>query len=260
MAERRSSSTQRVAADAALPQKKRARRRLIGALALSLLAAIVLPLMLESEPRAPTPELVLQLPSRDGAPPMPDAETTASARDAKPNPVPPSITEPTTQSVPAASTAPVAPVELPTAKPAPALPPKADPKGTKAAELKPDAKSAAKAADTKAADAKAADAKAADARAVDAKAADAKAADAKGADTKGGVYWVQVGAFRGDEAASRAADSVRSAGLPAHAEKLSMSNGSVTRVRVGPFRDRDAAQRAREQLQARGVQAAIIAP
>lgn len=39
------------AADPLLPEKKKARQRLVGAIALCLLAAIVVPMLLESEPR-----------------------------------------------------------------------------------------------------------------------------------------------------------------------------------------------------------------
>ena len=63
--------------DPALPQKKRARHRLIGAIALCLLAAIVVPLLLDSEPSRPTTDVAIVIPSRDT--PLP-----ARAADAKP--------------------------------------------------------------------------------------------------------------------------------------------------------------------------------
>src|SRR5690606_37428355 len=62
------------ALDPALSQKKRARRRLIGAAALALAAAIVLPMLLDSEPRQQFAEVEVEIPSRDMRlrPPSPD--------------------------------------------------------------------------------------------------------------------------------------------------------------------------------------------
>ena len=199
--------------DPALPHKKRARRRVIGAAALLLVTAIVLPLVLESEPRSPTPDLVMKIPPRDVEP-----------------------------AVDAASDA--API---------AAPPIAEPLGGGAAAATGDAR----AADTSVAERPVGGSKGTEQKAaVDGKTVDGKTVDGKTVD----AYWVQVGAFRSEEAAARAADSVRAAGLSTRAEKVPSSGGSVTRVRVGPFRDRDAASRARDQLKSRGVEAAIIAP
>ena len=57
MASRSSSAKAGGALDPALPQKKRARRRLVGALAVCVAAAIVLPLVLDSEPRQVRPDV-----------------------------------------------------------------------------------------------------------------------------------------------------------------------------------------------------------
>ena len=65
MASRRSSAKAGGVLDPALPQKKRARRRLVGALAVCAAAAVVLPLVLDSEPRQVRPDLQVQIPSRD---------------------------------------------------------------------------------------------------------------------------------------------------------------------------------------------------
>lgn len=52
-------------ADAAIQQKKRARRRLIGAVALALLAAIVLPMVMDHQPAAPLKDIQVRIPSPD---------------------------------------------------------------------------------------------------------------------------------------------------------------------------------------------------
>ena len=70
------------AIDPSLVQKKRARHRLVGAICLCILAAIVVPLVLESEPRPRDHELPIELaaPARDAnGQPSTDAASRASA-------------------------------------------------------------------------------------------------------------------------------------------------------------------------------------
>ncbi|MGZ9713795.1 SPOR domain-containing protein [Glaciimonas sp. GNP009] len=52
-------------ADPVLPEKKRARRRLVGAVALVLAVVIVLPMVLDSEPKPLADDISIQIPSRD---------------------------------------------------------------------------------------------------------------------------------------------------------------------------------------------------
>jgi DedD protein len=51
--------------DPALPEKRRARRRLIGATALVLAAIIGLPMIFDSEPKPFSDEIAIQIPARD---------------------------------------------------------------------------------------------------------------------------------------------------------------------------------------------------
>ena len=51
--------------DAELQLKKRARRRLVGAVALALLAVIVLPMVMDSDPRPPSQDIQVRIPSQD---------------------------------------------------------------------------------------------------------------------------------------------------------------------------------------------------
>ena len=51
--------------DGQLELKKRARRRLVGAAALALLAAVVLPMVMDHEPRQPAQDVQITIPSRD---------------------------------------------------------------------------------------------------------------------------------------------------------------------------------------------------
>lgn len=53
------------AVDSTIDLKKRARRRLVGAAALALLAVIVLPLVMDSEPKPSGQEIQIRIPSQD---------------------------------------------------------------------------------------------------------------------------------------------------------------------------------------------------
>jgi DedD protein len=276
------------AGDPALPQKKRARHRLIGAVALCLVALVVVPLLLESEPSLPVSDVTIAVPSRDTPlPPPQPADTRADAR---------------TESARNPGAAARGVIEQPTADGADRPPSDAKPGAPKAVESKAadtkaaDTKAAdtkagdTKAADTKAADTKAADAKSAGAKSADAKGADAKSADAKGVDAKSppsgpradskpdeiqrlaeaaqarargetlGRYLLQVGAFASQTSANAAVERVNATGQPGFTETIKTDRGERIRVRVGPYPSRESAERAREKLKAAGIEAAVIAP
>ena len=63
--DRKKSSEKNNAADPHLPEKKRARRRLVGSVTLVLAAIIVLPMIFESEPKQVSPNLLIDIPSKD---------------------------------------------------------------------------------------------------------------------------------------------------------------------------------------------------
>src|SRR5471030_373390 len=65
--------------DPVLPEKKRARRRLVGAIALALLVAVGLPMLLDSEPKPLSTDIDIRIPSKDKAP-----ESAAAAASAAP--------------------------------------------------------------------------------------------------------------------------------------------------------------------------------
>lgn len=54
-----------ISADPELQLKKRARRRLVGAVALALLAVIILPMVMDHDPRPPVQDIQVQIPSRE---------------------------------------------------------------------------------------------------------------------------------------------------------------------------------------------------
>jgi DedD protein len=66
--------------------KRRGRRRLVGAVALVLLAVIVLPMVFDQEPQPPAPPVSVRIPGEDEAPPFkpkPPAHPPAEKKEAK---------------------------------------------------------------------------------------------------------------------------------------------------------------------------------
>jgi len=64
-------AARRAGNDPMLPEKKRARRRLVGAVALALAAAVGLPMLLDSEPKPLAGDIAIQIPPKDKAAPLP---------------------------------------------------------------------------------------------------------------------------------------------------------------------------------------------
>jgi DedD protein len=122
-AENRRGNSRREAADPVLPEKKRARRRLVGAIALALAVAVGLPMVLDSEPKPLAADIAIQIPSKDKAdgsaplarvaPPAPASRVEAADALDKSEEI---IKEPAPSKPAAANTAPV-PVPLAAAKP-----------------------------------------------------------------------------------------------------------------------------------------------
>lgn len=272
--------------------KRRGRRRLVGAVVLALVAAVVVPMLLESEPRPLGEDVSVRIPPVDDArpatklgtakgraePPRPEvapdnkgeaprADAGAAAPPAGPAAPPPA----------AAPSTPANPVATPaTATPAPAAPePSSTPRkslpdaeksvlapGTRPTPLEP-SKAALDAprpestpAGSTATKSPAGTAPAAPAKAPAAATAAPKAPPAPAATPKDG-YVVQLGAFTDDKGANALANRLKKAGYSAYTEALTTSRGAMWRVRVGPFPTRDAATQARDRLKTEG-QAGIV--
>lgn len=279
MATRTSTAKKSGALDPALPQKKRARRRLVGALAVCVLAAIVLPIVLDSEPRQIRDDVQVQIPSRDtplnepltgttrsGAVLAPKADAQAAAADAPREDAAraadasePGATalgeggaDPKPQAAPvdkgSAGAGPSKPAEAPIAlaEAKPESRPESRP------EPRPEAKGEPKS-----------EAKAEPPLELKPDPAATGKADPKAAgkaDAKAGQFVVQIGAFASEKGASEQLQRARSAGLKAYTEKVKTPGGERIRVRVGPFASREAAEQARTKLRGLGVESTLIAP
>lgn len=267
MATRNSSAGKNGALDPALPQKKRARRRLVGAAAVCLLGAIVLPIVLDSEPRQTRDDVQVRIPSREtplkeaddgavqgviGGGSSTEAPRSADARtqDARPAGAASGLdskAEPAAQApgdLPADSPEPAPVAAKPPAK-APAKVASAD-AGSVSVRASPETPGAPPSLSVPAAQ-------------TNVQARPEPGADAKSADARGG-FLLQAGAFASEKGALEQQARVRKAGLTAYTEKVSTSQGERIRVRVGPFASRDAAEKARAALKGAGVESALIAP
>lgn len=225
------------APDSDLQLKKRARRRLVGAVALALLAAVVLPMVMDHEPRPTQQDIQVRIPSQDagsftsrvlpGAPaatPLPPARETAPAA-----------------AVPAAEdAAPPAPAET---KPEPKPEAKPEPKSdAKPAAAKPEAKSKPDA-DTHGA----------------AKSAEALRAErilnggADAAAARSAQWVLQLGAYQDQGNVKVLQGKLKELGYPSYTEKVSTPQGERTRVRAGPFASKAAAEKAQAALKRIGA-------
>jgi DedD protein len=240
--------------------KRRGRRRLIGAIVLALVAAVVVPMLLESDPKPLGEDVSVRIPPVDEGKfvnRLGDVPGRKSLADAEK-----SVLTPGTRPSAPAETKAVPPAPAPAAAPPPAAAPV--PAETKAAA--PAAPpTPAKTAETKAAETKAAETKAAETKTAapaPAKAADASAPPAatpKADAPKEGGYVVQLAAFSDDKGANALAGKLKRSGYPAYTETLTTTRGTLWRVRVGPFPSRDAAAQSRDRLKGEG-HAGIVVP
>jgi DedD protein len=252
--------------------RRKARRRLLGAIVLALGAAILLPLLLEKEQRPLGDDVSIQIPPVDNGKfvsrlspekakdAKSDANAAAKSGEAA-SPAPPVVPARTNDAptVGAAGMAPsgAAPAAAPRAPPpesatrpiAPA--PQAVAVGA-TAEPAPQATPAVKDQTTPATAAAAAPA-AVTASAAPAADTGAPAAAAVGdSPRKPEGFIIQLAAFTDDKGANAFANKVKKLGYPAYTEPVQTSHGTLWRVRVGGYPTRAAANEALANLKATG--------
>lgn len=215
-----------------LQLKKRARRRLVGAAALALFAVIVLPMVMDREPRPLSQDIQVRIPSQDAtgfaAKLMPGKPV------ATPMPEPKPLAEQKSEVQAKSEAAPAAPVAVP-------APDKPVAQTTAAPAAKPAEKSAEKVAASEK-----------KAETVEKPAAKA-AADAKPSTDDSGQWVIQLGAFKEAGNIKLLLAKLKGIGVPAYTEKMESSQGPRTRVRAGPFATQEAAEKARARLKIIGV-------
>ena len=246
--------------------KTRARRRLIGAIALALAAIVFVPMLFDRAPVVPADDIGLQIPDRNTP-----FEGRRGVPDGSRGPLKPSSDLPIAgTSPPAAPVPPVAeatPAEPAVVAPKPEATPsvmveKAPDKPIDKPADKPIDKPAAKAADSKPADkpkpvvAPPAD----DPRALAALdgRSDLPPASTPATAPAERTYAVQVAAFSGADKARGLRDQLVAGGLRSYTESVSTAQGLRTRVRLGPFPSREAADRARQKLRTLKLDGSVV--
>ncbi len=204
----------------ALQLKRRARRRLVGAIALVTFVVIILPLIMDKEPGPPGPPLSVQIPSPDSGGfntsviPPPPAAPAAPAAEKKTEPAPANTEAPA-----AKAEAPAAKAEAPAAKPAAATPaaaPEAASPVEKSEEQR--AKAALNAQD----------------------------------------WVIALDAFSDMKNVKQLRSKLSAAGVKSYTEPVKTGKGELTRVRAGPYVTKEAAERAQAKLKAMGLRPGAV--
>jgi DedD protein len=248
--------------------RRRARRRLIGAVVLALAAAVVVPMLLESDPKPLGEDVSVKIPPEDGGKfvnRLSDKSTRAAAvaPAAKSEPAKETAKEPAQEQYrePArdATKADAAPAPAAAPESAPAAtnvpPPKKSISQAEQKMLGMPAKSAAAASPPAVAPVPApAPAPVAAAAPAASSVVPTPAAATKDAGKAAGSesFSVQLAAFADDKGANALANKLKRATYPAYTEPLTTSKGTLWRVRVGPYPSRDAAVEIRDKLKSEG--------
>src|SRR5947208_9644501 len=278
--------------------RRRARRRLVGAIVLALGAAVIVPMLLESDPKPLGDDVAVKIPPVDDSKfvnrlnePPPKSEpikgdaNSASVKDSRKDAAS-QAEPPARRSVADAEKAVIAPpaktpkydtavapekiAAAPVTPAAPAAPVAAEPTPSPQAptELKtaPAAPTEAKATPAAPTEAKATPAAPTEAKATPA--APPTPGESKVAVASPSVstpqqllregYAVQLAAYSDDKGANALATRLKRSGYPAYTEPLKTSRGTLWRVRVGPYSSRDAAAGVCDKLKAEG-QSGIVA-
>ena len=215
--------------------RKRARRRLVGAVALVLLMVTVLPMVLDDrEAKAPPPDIAITIPSQDGGDftskivPVAPQETPAAVKLASPlekpkADVPPPTPKPepvVAKPAPVASPEPVA--KSSTEKPAETVSKAADPESAPKPVAKPAPVAAPKAA------------------------------------AKKGSFSVQIGVFGESDKLKQLESKLAAKGFHPTREAMDTPKGPKIRLRVGPYANKADAEAALAKLKAAEVAGMIV--
>lgn len=208
-----------VITDEEIKLKKQARRRLIGAIALTVLVVVLLPMVLDSEPPVPSQDIALQIPDKDNAGEfVPKMVLPPLGVASQPAPAP--VIAPLLDVKPVSSVAQSQPVVIPAIE--------AKPKsGQKIIKTEPkvpaEAKSVAK-------------------------------PSAKTVLKPHSGFVVQVGAFTNAEAAKKLQEKLHRQGYPSYTEK----SGDKVRVRIGDYSTHAEAEKVQRKLEIQGMQPDVV--
>jgi DedD protein len=230
------------AADPAVEElKRRARRRLVGAIVLALAAAVILPLLLESDPKPLGDDVSIQIPPIDsgkfitrlspgkGADGKAAPDRAGALTSAKPAPATPdSPVEAKPADALDASGKPAEPAQRP-----PEVAPPAGPTANSTITANPEPQKPA--------------------------ASKAEPDSRPNGVSPAGGFVVQLAAFADAKAAPALASKLKTSGFPAYTETLKTQQGTIRRVRVGPYATREVADAELAKLNAAGYRGVVTA-
>lgn len=225
--------------DPELPQKQRARRRLIGAVVLVGAAVIVLPVVFDAKPRPVTDAVAVQIqdqPIDRGAKVSTDEPKVASRRSASRGTGASADQAQALdqgEEVVAGNDAPTAAPNTPAARPA--TPPKAVASQMPPAESKPVARPAQPAAQP------------------------TQQAAAPSTDANGGKFVLLIGAFASEDRARNWLGKLKGEKIPGYIEhKKVPEKGDLALLRAGPFNDRASAEAAQKRAEQIGLTPKLV--
>lgn len=223
--------------DPAAGLRARARHRLIGASALLLAVAIIVPMVLDPNPKPVTENIPIDIPSerapftpRLSLPPVPAADAGTPPPDQAPLPAP-------TKGEPKSDVRAESKAEAKAGAPA-ELKPTAEPKAAAKTDTKPDEAKPAKVEEPR-----------------NASESPGSAASA----SKAGKFAVQAAAPASEKAARELVDRLKKGGFTTYTEKVETRDGVRHRVRIGPYATREDAEKARARLKSYGVSGNLVA-
>ena len=213
--------------------KRRARRRLVGAVVLALAAAVMLPMLLESDPKPLGNDVSIQIPPIDQGKFVTLSPDKSAESKAAPEPPPANLPAGTGNAAPAPERTVAAAEQRVLGQAGSNRTPAIMSSAPEA--MRPQTPAAASASSAPAAPPRAAAAPAA-----------------------GGSLFVQVAALADSQAAAELAAKLLASGFPARVEAVATRQGPVQRVRVGSYPSREAADVALANIKAAGYGNAII--
>ncbi|TAN83567.1 MAG: hypothetical protein EPN14_03415 [Gallionella sp.] len=205
--------------------RRKARRRLIGAIALTLAVVVILPMVLDSQPKPTGQDIDLRIPAPDKVGEFVPGQAVSEVAEALPLAVSTVAVAPVQSAVAQADT--VKPVEASGKEPVEASKPGTEIQAQSAVNTPPEPK------------------------AVEPKGAEPESAD-KPASAE--HYVTQVGAYSNHNTAKQEADKLKKWGFKVYTEK----SGDKIRVRVGPYTEREKAEKVRQLLEKHGVHSVVI--
>jgi DedD protein len=218
--------------------RRQGRRRLVGAIALVLVAAIVLPIVFDPDPKPNLPPVSVKIPGEDESKFVPRTNASPTPRVEEPapaSPTPPAEPAKSADVTPVEATKPSAPVPATAVQPAPsssAVAKSAEPV-SKSTETTKSAKSAKGTEPAKAAE---------PTKAI--KAAEPSRAASTTEPSTAAQFFVQAGAFVGPDKVREVTDQLKAAKLTYYTETVATTKGTVTRIRLGPYESKAAAEKA----------------